>query len=139
MKNKNDRTKMDMNTKRVYFYSRQGNRYIYTDVYPGGRSDLLKAGSQDTCDREWPEVLDFFRGVSTLWDFMQAMHKAEACYRFHAISLRRYGVVIHSSETREEIPPADLVYGIQKGQVYLDQELSGEKTLFQDFPARGIR
>lgn len=129
MKNKNDRTEIDMNTRRVYFYSRQGNRYIYTDVYPGGRSDLLKIGSQDTCDREWPEVLDYFRGVTSLWDFMQAMHKAEACYHFHKISLRRYGVVIHGCSTREEIPPAGQVYGILEGEgiVRYDEELSKQE------------
>ena len=126
MKNKNDRAEMKLTTRRVYFHCRQDNRYYYSEVYPGGRSELIRAGSQDTCDREWPEVLDFFRGVTNLWGFMQAMNKAEACYRFHKDSLRSYGVVIQRSETREEVPPAGQVYGILEGEegVWVDADLS---------------
>lgn len=67
-------------TRRRIAMAAQSGGYWVTPELNGDREELLRFGSSDSCDLDWPEIVAMFYGVQALPDLAAASRAAQACY-----------------------------------------------------------
>jgi hypothetical protein len=69
-----------MTRRYIIFYDEESGSYYSTPEFNGDKSEMLGFGSQDSCDKDWPEIVQEFQGVDTLEKFKAASEKAQGYY-----------------------------------------------------------
>lgn len=113
-----------MTRRRVYFYDYKQNKLYSTPEFNGDKEEFVKFSKhEDSCDKNFDEILEEFEGVKTLEEFKNASNKAQSYY--HSF----LGDEILPIRETENITPNDEVYMLNKdGEIYLynPQELNRE-------------
>jgi hypothetical protein len=69
-----------MTRRYLVFYDEETGYYYSTPEFNGDKSEMAAFGSQDSCDKDWPEIVLEFEGVKSLKDFEAASEKAQGYY-----------------------------------------------------------
>lgn len=69
-----------MTRRRIVFIDPQTQQIYCTPEFNGDRTEFLRMGSMDICDKDWPEILGLFSTVKTLGEFIIANEKAQGFY-----------------------------------------------------------
>ena len=69
-----------MTRRRIVFIDGKTQQIYSTPEFNGDKSEFLRLGSIDKCDKDWPDILELFSTVETLSDFIIANEKAQKCY-----------------------------------------------------------
>lgn len=119
-----------MTRRQVCFYVPQTNTYYVSEEYNGDREEFEMFGLKDICTHTWKEILDEFKTVSGLPDFLQAIQKVASYYK-STISTDLPGVrvrVIHVPERELDIKDETycIVSGIPGASLMKKYSLNGE-------------
>ncbi|MDR1902370.1 MAG: hypothetical protein LBQ88_08845 [Treponema sp.] len=64
----------------IIFYDGESGYYYSTPEFNGDKSEMEAFSSQDSCDKDWPEIVLEFERVDTLQKFKAAGEKAQGYY-----------------------------------------------------------
>lgn len=113
-----------MTRRRVYFYDNKQNKLYSTPEFNGDKEEFVKfRKAEDSCDKNFNEILQKFEGVKTLKEFEMASNKSQSYY--HSF----LGDTILPIEEKENVEYNDEIYMINKeGKIYLynPEELNRE-------------
>lgn len=116
-----------MTRRRVYFYDQKQNKLYSTPEFNGDKEEFVKfRKAEDSCDKNFNEILQEFKGVKTFEEFKRASNKAQSYY--HSF----LGDEILPIQEVEEKNYCDEIYMINdKGDIYIynPEELNREYLL----------
>ncbi len=116
-----------MTRRRVYFYDQKQNKLYSTPEFNGDKEEFVEfRKAEDSCDKNFNEILREFEGVKTFEEFKKASNKAQSYY--HSF----LGDTVLPIEEKVNIEYNDEVYMINKeGDIYLynPEELNREYLL----------
>lgn len=114
-----------MTRRQIYFYSKESGHYYVSEEINGDKTELEQMGSNDTCEKTWPEILDGMKNVSGLGDFLQALARLNGIYH-SSLGFDRPPTRLWIAHTHAEVGMKDQTYGITEGTlgIFLDEELS---------------
>lgn len=116
-----------MTRRKIYFYDKKQNKLYATPEFNGDKEEFVEFRKhEDSCDKNFNEILQEFKGVKTLEEFNKATDKAQSYY--HSF-LGNNNLPI---EEKEDIEYKDEIYMINtEGEVYLynPKELSRKYIL----------
>lgn len=114
-----------MTRRQIYFYSKESGHYYVSEEINGDKTELEQMGSNDTCEKTWPEILDGMKNVSGLGDFLQALAAINGIYH-SSLGFDRPPTKLRIAHNHEEVGVKDQTYGIMEGipGIFLDAELS---------------
>jgi hypothetical protein len=69
-----------MTRRYIVFYDDESGYYYSTPEFNGDKSEMETFGSQDSCDKDWTEIVFEFEGVDNLNKFKTASEKAQSYY-----------------------------------------------------------
>jgi hypothetical protein len=69
-----------MTRRHLVFYDDETGYYYSTPEFNGDKSEMEAFGSQDSCDKDWPDIVLEFEGVKSLTDFKAASERAQGYY-----------------------------------------------------------
>jgi hypothetical protein len=69
-----------MTRRYIVFYDDVTSSYYSTPEFNGDKTEMAAFGSQDSCEKDWPEIVQEFQGVDTLQKFKTASDKAQGYY-----------------------------------------------------------
>jgi hypothetical protein len=70
-----------MTRRKVLFRDAERECCWITPEFNGDKSEMKAFGSQDSCDKDWPEIFEeLFRNVKTLPEFEKASAQAQRYY-----------------------------------------------------------
>lgn len=104
-----------MTRRRVYFYDQKQNKLYSTPEFNGDKEEFVEfRKAEDSCDKNFNEILREFEGVKTFEEFKKASNKAQSYY--HSF----LGDTVLPIEEKENIEYNDEIYMIDKeGKTYL--------------------
>lgn len=114
-----------MTRRQIYFYIPERGTYYVSDEINGDKEEMERIGSSDSCEKNWPEILDGLKNVSGPDGFLRALAAINGLYHsFLAMELPATRLRIVRSH--EEVGVKDQTYGIICGTpgAFLDKELS---------------
>ena len=113
-----------MTRRRIYFYDHEQNKLYSTPEFNGDKEEFVKfRKAEDSCDKNFNEILQEFEGVKTLKEFEMASNKSQSYY--HSF----LGDTILPIEEKENVEYNDEIYMVNKdGKIYLynPEELNRE-------------
>ena len=104
-----------MTRRRIYFYDHEQNKLYSTPEFNGDKEEFVKfRKAEDSCDKNFNEILQEFEGVKTLKEFEMASNKSQSYY--HSF----LGDTILPIEEKENVEYNDEIYMVNKdGKIYL--------------------
>jgi hypothetical protein len=69
-----------MTRRYIVFYDEESGYYYSTPEFNGDKSETEAFGSQDSCDKDWPDIVLDFKGVKSLNEFKAASERAQGYY-----------------------------------------------------------
>lgn len=113
-----------MTRRQVYFWDKSTGKFYVSPEFNGDKSELLKVGSADSCDKDWEDFMYDLRHTSSLFDFMRVIHMIYGSYHSSIGDLPGPRIRIFTS--RNQIAPCDETYYIVAGEegINLDEKLS---------------
>lgn len=122
-----------MTRRQIYFYIAERGTYYVSEEINGDKTEMKQMGLSDSCEQDWPEILDGLKNVSSLEGFLRALSRIGGLYH-SSLGLKLPATKLHVVHSREEIEAKDQTYGIICGTpgAFLDKQLSnyvGEEVL----------
>ena len=74
-----------MTRRYIVFYDDETGYYYSTPEFNGDKSEMEALGSQDSCDKDWPDIILEFKGVNSLEKFKDASARAQGYYHSFCI------------------------------------------------------
>ena len=69
-----------MTRRKVLFRDVASGQCYITPEFNGDKTELLQKKSGDSCDRDWQEIIEEFKGAKTLDEFQKANANAQGYY-----------------------------------------------------------
>jgi hypothetical protein len=69
-----------MTRRYIVFYDDITSFYYSAPEFNGDKTEMAAFASQDSCDKDWPEIVQEFQGVDTLQKFKAVSNKAQGYY-----------------------------------------------------------
>lgn len=114
-----------MTRRQVYFCIPERGTYYVSEEINGDKEEMERMGSSDSCEKNWAEILDGLKNVSTLGGFLQALAIINGLYH-SSIGMELPATKLHLVRSHAEIGVKDQTYGIVDGTpgAFLDEALS---------------
>lgn len=122
-----------MTRRTIYFYDKVNSNLYVTPEFNGDKEEFIKFSKRgDSCDKNWNEILEKFKGVKTLEEFKRASAQAQRYY--HSC----LGDEILPIKIANEITQSDEVYMINsEGELYLYNPKELDRNYIMNIAGKG--
>ena len=69
-----------MTRRRIAFIDTRTQQIYCTPEFNGDKTEFEKMASNDSCEKDWPDIFGLFCTVKTLDEFIAANKAAQGCY-----------------------------------------------------------
>ena len=104
-----------MTRRQIFFFNPQTNTYYISEEFNGDKSEMQRFGTVDRCDKDWDEILEELREISTMDQFLPAISRISDYYHSSLSTSPLPGTRVHVVRLPEHPEMKDETYGIING------------------------